>query len=251
MTPLRRSTLNLYEFKEYLKDKRVIVVGNNVTALEKVQGDLIDSYDVVIRFGKGLPDGKEKYIGSVTDVWVTGIFRKNMRNMVSPSTIVLYNNNVYSPDMQVLPTYEYLSMYSYDEIKEIAKEYIDPEEKLISGEPRLSAGATTAHWLVNVVGGYESITFINFDFFQQAVMYYDRKQDTKNVASSWHIPIAVIKYVDLEHPEIHPAHSSKAEKALFSKILQAPNAYFIGDTINAPSIIEADNIPWDNTRLKL
>ena len=243
--------MNLSEFKNYIKNKRVIVVGNNVTALEKVQGGLIDSYDVVIRFGKGLPDGREIHLGSRTDVWVTGIFRKNMRNKVPDSTIVLYNNNVYYPDKQVLPTYEYLPMYSYDEIKEISQKYIDPDEKLMSGAPRLSAGATTAHWLVNVVGSYESLTFINFDFFQQSVLYYDKKQETKNVASSWHIPLALKRYVDLEKPEVHPAHSTKAEKSLFTEILEGANTYFIGDDISCSSIIEADNIPWDNTRVKL
>jgi hypothetical protein len=245
MSHLRRSTLNISEFKEYIRDKNILVVGNNLTAVEREQGELIDSYDVVIRFGKGLPTGREKYLGSRTDVWVTGIFRKDMAHLVPKESIILYNNSVYFPEKASTPSYGFLSMYTLNEINEINSIYNQSKSK------RLSSGAITAHWLYNEINTFKSITFINFDFFQQTTLYYDKKQDTKNAASSWHLPIAVKKYMDLERPEVHPAHNPAAEKEVFQDILHDKRAHFIGESIDTARIIEADNLAWDSIRVKL
>lgn len=245
MSLLRRSTLNISDFKEYIRDKSVIVVGNNLTAVEREQGELIDSYDVVVRFGKGLPAGREKYLGSRTDVWVTGIFRKDMAHLVPKESIILYNNSVYFAEKAATPDYSHLSMYSLEEINELNDIYSQDNSK------RLSSGAITSHWLYHQIGTFKSITFINFDFFQQTTVYYDKKQDTKNAASSWHIPIAVKKYIDLEKPEVHPAHNPLAEKELFQDIMHDTRSHFIGESIDTARIIEADNLAWDSIRVKL
>ena len=59
-----------------LENKNVILVGNSVEILQFEHGDWIDSHDVVVRFGKGLPtEDKYKSIGSRTDIWVSGYLR--------------------------------------------------------------------------------------------------------------------------------------------------------------------------------
>lgn len=245
MSPFRRSTLNLYEFKNYLKDKRVLVVGNNLTALDKDQGELIDSYDVVIRFGKGSPNGREKQLGTRTDVWVTGSFRIGARDMYPEKTIVLYNNAVFYESKLRTPKYPHISMYSFDEIRTLDAIYNTSTGR------RLSAGAITAHWLYFVVGTFKSISFINFDFFQQHTLFHDKKQDFINVSSSWHLPIAVKRFVNKEKPTEHPAHNTEAEKQLFDLILRNDNAHFIGDRLDESRLVQLDNLAWDDTRAKV
>ena len=41
-------------------NKHIVLVGNSVDSLTKKQGRDIDSFDLVVRFGKGVPTGKEK-----------------------------------------------------------------------------------------------------------------------------------------------------------------------------------------------
>ena len=43
------------ELKQYCEGKRVLLVGNAASLFNHEYGDLIDSYDVVVRFGKGIP----------------------------------------------------------------------------------------------------------------------------------------------------------------------------------------------------
>ena len=52
-------------------DKKVIIVGNSTTILSEEYGDVIDSYDVVIRINKCATKGFEKHTGSKTDIWAS------------------------------------------------------------------------------------------------------------------------------------------------------------------------------------
>ena len=52
-------------------DKKVIVVGNSTSILKKEYGEIIDSYDIVIRVNRCITQGYEKYIGKKIDIWAT------------------------------------------------------------------------------------------------------------------------------------------------------------------------------------
>lgn len=52
----------------------VILVGNGISSGKYEYGDLIDSYDTVVRFNWYQTKGREKYVGSKTDIWFTSFF---------------------------------------------------------------------------------------------------------------------------------------------------------------------------------
>tara|TARA_Y100000592_G_scaffold39988_1_gene63446 strand:+ start:4443 stop:5858 length:1416 start_codon:yes stop_codon:yes gene_type:complete len=52
-------------------NKRVLVIGNGSSLLDNECGDIIDSYDIVIRINHCLTKGIEKYVGTKTDIWAT------------------------------------------------------------------------------------------------------------------------------------------------------------------------------------
>lgn len=58
------------EYKNYLKGKRVVLVGPSKTLSMQEEGELIDSYDVVVRLNNmlNIPDDMKKHLGSRTDV---------------------------------------------------------------------------------------------------------------------------------------------------------------------------------------
>ena len=57
--------------------KRLILVGNSVEILQYQYGDYIESFDTVVRFGRGMPYDYPSSLGSRTDIWVTGFLRMN------------------------------------------------------------------------------------------------------------------------------------------------------------------------------
>ena len=60
---------NLREVKEFIKDKRVAIVGNAESQFEKQNGSKIDEFDVVIRFNRGFITKPESQ-GTKTDILI-------------------------------------------------------------------------------------------------------------------------------------------------------------------------------------
>ena len=54
-----------------IDDKKVIIIGNSPSVLEYKLGDIIDSYDVVIRINRCITRGFEENIGEKIDIWAT------------------------------------------------------------------------------------------------------------------------------------------------------------------------------------
>jgi hypothetical protein len=226
---------HLQDFKEFCRDKRVLLVGNNLTALARKQGSLIDSYDIVVRFGKGIQPGFEEYIGSKTDVWMTGEFRRDMHKHLKGDTVCLYNPS-FIRKMEP-PTWSHVVMFDREESKSINDEFC-------TGDSRLSAGAYTSLFFDRKVKTYKELTFINFDFFQQTTKFTDKKHDVQSYASSWHLPLLKPKDIP-EDPLNNAAHSSDAEKAVFNSLT---NPTLIGLSYDRPSYIKIDNAAWDGAR---
>tara|TARA_B100002003_G_scaffold43192_1_gene38526 strand:+ start:1037 stop:1834 length:798 start_codon:yes stop_codon:yes gene_type:complete len=57
--------------KELDTTSRVIIIGNSSSILLHKYGELIDSYDVVIRLNRCVTKGFEKFIGNKIDIWAT------------------------------------------------------------------------------------------------------------------------------------------------------------------------------------
>ena len=79
-------------YKE-ISGKNIILVGNSVEILEYKYGDVIESYDVVVRFGRGVPTpDKVQAIGKRTDIWITGLLRQKWEKFF-PKAFKLFNRN--------------------------------------------------------------------------------------------------------------------------------------------------------------
>ena len=232
--------MSLHSVQEFVRDKNILLVGNNLTAVEKEQGYLIDKYDVIVRFGKGIPTGRSRFLGSRTDIWVTGSLRQDMRGFFPDAQIVLFNTSVRSGPPHY-PKYEHTPMYMNSELEFINKSFGS------DGVSRLSAGAVTAHWLLHEVGTMATMSLINFDFFHDSTPFYDGQHNTMSKASSWYIPLAMPKYQTMD-PAQHPAHDIKVEKALFESLIKDDKVYFLGLKPNEPRFIKAKNIAYDSVR---
>lgn len=187
----------------YCHNKRVLIVGNSVSLFNKPYGEFIDSFDVVVRLGKGYPwpEFKEN-LGSKTDVWVLSILRANHHKdfkdapykVLNVSQISVYDNS---------KTTTTVSKHFYDDSFQIYKDYflmgdIARTRQLIKSaygsidvNQRASQGAITLSYFTNVIRSYRELHVIGFDFFEGKVQY--ELNGEINEVSSFHLPVPSFK----------------------------------------------------------
>ncbi len=181
--------------KGHVRGKKVLLLGNSLSLFSEKTGDFIDSFDVVIRVGKGLPYPYfTEYIGKKFDVWSFGVLRAPIIEHVT-APFKIYNFlqvHVYDKkNLFVNPS------FMYNERFQIYRDYfligpllnIKSYFKLFpkSTDIRLSQGLITLLFILDKLKNiYDSVHLYGFDFFRQAVSY--QQQDETKVAYSWHIP---------------------------------------------------------------
>ena len=179
---MKKNLINLTENKD------VILVGNSVEILHYNNGPLIDSYDTVVRFGKGFPTPSiEHAIGKRTDIWQTGILRRHMVNKFPDAQVSLFNRSRIYLDKEILkeklPNYTTINMYTDVELYKIYEEFgfTDPGKY----SPRPSQGFIALLFFTRKIPTYKSLTLIGFDFF--AKRYEDKVGSGRPY--SWHKPL--------------------------------------------------------------
>lgn len=190
----------------YCQDKRVIVVGNSVSMFNKSYGQFIDSFDVVVRMGKGYPWPEFKdNLGTKTDVWVLSILRANhYKDFVNTPYKVLNISQMSIYDKERSTTT--ISKHFYDDNFEVYKDYFlmgnaSQTRSLIKSaygsvniKERASQGALTLAYFTNIIRSYKELHVIGFDFFEGRVQY--NLEGEINEVSSFHLPVPSFKGVN-------------------------------------------------------
>lgn len=178
---------------EHVQGKNILLLGNSLSLFADKTGDFIDSYDVVIRVGKGLPYPEFKeYLGSKFDIWSFGVLRSGAIHQVTApfkifnfAQVHFYNKK----DMLVTPA------FMYNERFQVYRDYflIGSLKDLRSylrffpkDSDRISQGILTLLFLLDKIKGYKDITLYGFDFFESHLNFKMKDGDKK--AYSWHIP---------------------------------------------------------------
>ncbi|MBC8305187.1 MAG: hypothetical protein H8E55_56675 [Pelagibacterales bacterium] len=196
--------------QEFVKDKSIVFVGNSVEIMNHKLADVINSYDIVVRFGRAMQANKlqEESIGTKVDIWVTGQFRAPIYNEMNEE----FTKGKYK-DVKILVNrcrgnfglkdwvfedhlpkgMPYTQMYTDQEIIDVMKSF----GKNILGvkELRPSAGFLTILWFINKVKTYKSLDLIGFDFFAKSIK--ERARDKRGALSaadphSWHLPVYMV-----------------------------------------------------------
>jgi len=187
----------------YCQNKRVLIVGNSISLFNKPYGEFIDSFDVVVRMGKGYPWPEFKeHLGSKTDVWVLSILRANHYPDFKGTPFQVLNISqisVYDSKRNTTT----ISKHFYEEEFEIYKDYfvmgdIKKTRALIKTaygtvdiNQRASQGALTLAYFTNIIRHYKELHVIGFDFFEGKVQY--ELNGEVNEVSSFHLPVPSLK----------------------------------------------------------
>lgn len=200
--------LCLQDLRKYVDGKRVLLVGNAATLFsDPKHGQLIDSYDVVLRFGKGVPYNKYKqFIGTKNDIWFFGTgragmytrFRNSKFRVMTMSQINVYkedepnlllNKSMFDGSFQIYRDFMMVGDLNYT--KQMAIDVAGSFDRDI----RISQGAQAVHFFDNVIKSQASLSLVGFDFFAHEFNYaYEAGDPNSRIPKnhnigSWHCPI--------------------------------------------------------------
>ena len=195
--------------------KRVLLVGNAATLFTEPHGKLIDSYDIVVRFGKGVPySAFGDFLGSRTDVWFFGTARSGMYESYPKSCFKVYTPAqmyLYQDKKQLLvPEYMFNGQFQVyrDFMLSGDSDYIkELQLKVNRGDnsKRLSQGVQGVDFFISQVKTQKAVDLIGFDFFEGEVRYtYDNESDViprEHISSSWHCPLVSKDYKSNPHSD--------------------------------------------------
>jgi len=208
--------------QQFVKNKRIIFIGNSVEIMNHNLAEFIDKYDIVVRFGRAIEATplQEKSLGTKCDIWVTGQFRapafnnvkeefatgkfKNTKVLINRSRGNLALKNWVLEDRLPKDFPEYTQMYSDKELIRIMDEF--GKDLRGTNDYRPSAGFITIIWFLDKIKTYKSIDLIGFDFFAKTIN--KRPRDKRGKVSncdphSWHLPVYVLN---------RPAHDKDMEQ---------------------------------------
>ena len=142
---------------------KVILVGNSATLLDQSNGDLIDSYDGVIRFNGGNPAGHRESLGSKTDYWSFSTLREDdyIRWKIPGAVPMCLNMRIKYPFVKEDAIYNNAGTY-----RMLRSSY---------SHPRPSTGLITAHYVVKLWKC--AVDCIGFDFFESDTWYRGSNQN--------------------------------------------------------------------------
>ena len=171
----------LEEVLNILENKNVVLVGNSVEILNYEKGEFIDSFDVVIRMGKGYPrSSMNKAIGKRIDLWAAGFLRAeaHMEKIKVPKLL-----NRTRIDLNIPRDVEgdWLTMFTDEELFEIYDEF-GYENNATLGRP--SNGFIVLLWLIKKAWVWKSLTLVGFDFFAKSAPFKVGEMHP----NSWHLP---------------------------------------------------------------
>ena len=220
------------KLKEYCRGKRVLLVGNAASLFNHEYGNLIDSYDVVVRFGKGLPSlENKKHVGSKTDVWFFGSLRASMYASWKDARFKIFNYTqigLYNPKGATLSFPYIMSTDKFQIYKDyfiigdsnlhkklIAKPYHNtPMPKNWKDAPRVSQGTLAFVYFNEVIGTQAQLDLVGFDFFESKLKF-ELEGKPKQIYS-WHVPVPIDNHE-------HNPHGADTEKEYILKVVEESN----------------------------
>jgi len=160
---------NLTEISNFLKNKEICLLGNSRSILKNPKN--IDSYDIICRINKGVPVGKEQFIGSRTDVLflATRMEESSIKKFNSKFVVWTTNNKKLQSDWVKENAIQNPSE-DWQELKSLF-----PNDKLPS------TGLVTIQFLIKHAD-FKKLTIYGFDFFELSGTWY---HNLKN--QPWHV----------------------------------------------------------------
>lgn len=149
----------LKDIQEFMKNKNICVLGNARSILKKEKD--INKYDIICRMNRGYPKGKEKYIGSRTDILFlsTKIPGKQIIKEFNPKFVVWMTDKNKT---------KLITEWVFDNAIQNPLEELFELRKLLPKRP--STGCMSIYFLLKQIA-FKKLTILGFDFFRTGTWY--------------------------------------------------------------------------------
>lgn len=164
---------------QFCSGKKIVIVGNSSSLLQKENGTIIDEHEVVVRMNHGYPrKATLPYTGQKTDIWVCAfnnlIQQIREYQIFSPKFAIRLNNETHiHPRMK--DVFLRWDMKNWEQIKRTTG---------IKKYP--STGLITIYFFTQFLK-LEEISITGFDFFATNNFYRNTKRRNA-MAKAWHSP---------------------------------------------------------------
>lgn len=146
------------------KKSNIILVGNGPSILDHEYGELIDSYDIVVRFNWYHTKGFERHSGIKTSVWITTTFDQQRSKLEYDEVIYhswdrdIDNNMNY---MKFKETFKNFTKLDYVQIVNEIQEYVN------NSNNKYKTYSTGALAIWQYLKKYEAVDIIGFDWWSK------------------------------------------------------------------------------------
>jgi glycosyl transferase family 2/glycosyl transferase family 29 (putative sialyltransferase) len=188
------------ELEHFLKNKKIILVGNSSELLKEEMGGYIDSFDIVVRMNHGIPSKNNstliKNIGKKTDIWICAFNNKDVQlsdyNSIleKPKYIFRFNDDTIIHDkLKPLFTSVFLD------------NFIDFRKSLgIDRKNHPSTGVVAIYCFLEYFR-QEQITIIGYDSFKLNNFYEKNPLQKNGIAQKWHESDKEKKWIEIYRQE--------------------------------------------------
>lgn len=168
------------------KKSDIILVGNSQSVNSGEYGELINSYETVVRFDLFHIKGRENNVGTKTDIWVTTIYDESRCKNYE-------YKNVYEHSWERTPEKD----KNYNKLKSVFPDIIKMDHSLLDemkkyiGDNEYNAFSTELIAIWMFLKKHKSIDIIGFDWQKEKVHYHDDEQ----TVGSLHQPANELKFI--------------------------------------------------------
>jgi len=152
-TNLDLALMDMDDFKDFIKDKTIILVANSSDLLTKENGWFIDNHDIIVRFNSFLIE--EKYTGIETTIHCVFQIMESCFEYYVPIRFVLSTTE----DLSKLGRYNQSYVLKYDH-RSYDGVFTDEEKKIVP-----TSGFKILRLLLKL-GGFYKINLIGFTFYE-------------------------------------------------------------------------------------
>jgi hypothetical protein len=174
ISKINLSFIDLYFFKAFIKNKSLALVANSSELINKYQGNLIDSHDIVIRFNsfKTL----KEHTGEKTTIHASIYLQNENLNQYVPIRFILANSITnWSNKLNKLDKFKQGSILKYNHHSIIPNNFKEPHPS--------TTGFSTLIMLLKL-GGYSKINMFGFNFYENGVNSIFRNDAGMNMSIS-------------------------------------------------------------------
>lgn len=149
---------------------KIIIVGNGSSVLDKQNGELIDSFENVLRFNKYAINGFEKNVGTKTNIWFNvlkiSLYKNNWRLRVNYDEIYFY----YRFNGDVKWYEQYLNYYKNTKISVKKIKESEVHKNMPKGVRIIPSSGLAA--ILNFINIYGKVCITGFDWWEKEKNHY-------------------------------------------------------------------------------